>query len=285
MEQQAMVFILMGQSNAVGHGLPMAEEDRICKPQKNVFGLSRQDNLSYHIRSLRWQGYVSGGMNLGEEQDHTWSVANCLAKQWQAAIDGGRQLPDLYIVQIAIGAQGVTAEYMWYPDRPRRLIPGPLGTADISLHPLATHILSLLPESFQAMGKKPRYLIHWRGGENDMTVPARQLQKTLLPIYRRMFADYWHALGGDGELVLHRLICRERAMERDPSGGHLASMAQINAVFDTLAEEKQTSVLDVRSCPYYVADTRQHGIFLEDAVHFTPEVNNWVARQILAGLA
>ncbi len=281
MERQAMVFILLGQSNAVGHGIPMAEADRICKPLKNVFGLSRQDNLSYDIRSLRWQGYVSGGMNLGEEQDHTWSVANCLAGQWQRAIDSGRQLPDLYIVQIAIGAQGVTEEYMWYPDRVPRLIPGPLGTADISLHPLATHILSLLPESFHAMGKTPRYLLHWRGGENDMTVPYRQLQHTLLPIYRRMFADYRDALGQDAEVVLHRLVCRERAMERDPSGGHLASMAVINDAFEALAREAKTTILDVRTCPYYAADPRQHGIFLEDAVHFTPEVNHWVAQQVI----
>lgn len=31
---KAVVFILLGQSNAVGHGIPMREEDKIIKPMK-----------------------------------------------------------------------------------------------------------------------------------------------------------------------------------------------------------------------------------------------------------
>ena len=110
-KDQAIVFILLGQSNAVGHDLPMQEEDKIKIPLANVWGLSRAHNQAYDHTELVWEGYVSAGMNLAEEQDDTYSVANCLARRWQNAIDGGADLPDLYVVHIAIGAQGVTERY------------------------------------------------------------------------------------------------------------------------------------------------------------------------------
>ena len=65
------VFILLGQSNAVGHGIPMEEKDRITTPLKNVFGLHRRENQRFDLQKLIWSGYESGGMNLAEEQDHT----------------------------------------------------------------------------------------------------------------------------------------------------------------------------------------------------------------------
>ena len=154
-QRKAAVFILLGQSNAVGHGISMKEEEQIHVPMKNVFGLHREQNQSFHNAALRWQGYTSCGMNLAEQQDETWSVANCLAREWQAHIDAGNAagLPDLYIVHIAIGAQGVTEEYMWHPAREEKLIPGKLGEVDISLFPYCRHIFSLLDASFRELEK------------------------------------------------------------------------------------------------------------------------------------
>ena len=88
-DKKAAVFILLGQSNAVGHGVPMEEKDKIKAPLKNVFGLSRKDNQSFGNEKLLWSGYLSAGMNLAEEQDDTYSVANCLASLWQKHIDEG----------------------------------------------------------------------------------------------------------------------------------------------------------------------------------------------------
>ena len=92
----------------------------------DIIGVFRRGNkppvqpvvLTYDNDKLYWTGYTNYSMNLAEEQDNTYSVANCLAKQWQNEIDNGSNLPDLYIVHIAIGAQGVTEKYMWYPKRP-----------------------------------------------------------------------------------------------------------------------------------------------------------------------
>ena len=73
--KKAVVFIILGQSNAVGHGIPMCEEDRILAPFKNVFGLSREDNQSFDNTTLTWSGYTSFGLNLAEEQDNAEYLA------------------------------------------------------------------------------------------------------------------------------------------------------------------------------------------------------------------
>ena len=87
MKKKAAVFIILGQSNAVGHALPMKEEDKIPSPLKNVFGLDRKDNQSFDNKALVWSGYTSFGMNLAEEQDNTYSVTNCLARVPQCMSD------------------------------------------------------------------------------------------------------------------------------------------------------------------------------------------------------
>ncbi len=280
--EKCAVFILLGQSNAVGHGVPMKEEDKVLLPMKNVFGLSREKNQSFDNGSLFWQGYTTAGMNLAEEQDNTYSVANCLAKHWQAAIDSGKALPDLYIIHIAIGAQGVTRGYMWYPDRPEKILPGKLGTVDISLYPFTEHILSLLDENFRKMGKDYEVMgLHWRGGENDTTVEIEELQAELENIYIRIF-DGFKAKIGAYPLVFHKLVCHDRTMDLDPTGEKLRRLHYINRVFESLSERYGAEIFDATKAPQFIPDVRGNGIFIGDCVHYTPEVNDWVAEQILA---
>lgn len=283
MKNKAAVFILLGQSNAVGHGVPMAEEDKIKNPLKNVYGLHRENNQSFAVKSLTWSGYRSAGMNLGETQDDTYSVANCLAKQWQTAVDDGEDLPDLYIVQIAIGAQGVTEKYMWNPGREEKLVPGKLGVADISLYPFTCHILSLLEKSFAEMGKEPDYIgIHWRGGENDVTEPVEKLSATLQPIYDEMLNGFCRAIGKSVPIILHHFVCEDRSMDMDPTGESLKGLRYINNLFEKLAKEHaNVSLFDIRKAPFYVPDKRGNGIYIEDVVHYTPKTNTWVASEIL----
>lgn len=282
--KKAAVFILLGQSNAVGHGIPMREEDAIRTPLKNVFGLHREDNQSLHNTALHWRGYTSAGMNLAEQQDDTWSVANSLALAWQALIDAGNPagLPDLYIVHIAIGAQGVTDGYMWHPAVEEHLIPGTLGTVDISLFPFSCHIFSLLEESFRRMGTDWEVLgLHWRGGENDVTAELPHLEAELEKIYTEIFGAF-NALLDAPPTVLHRIVCPDRMHDMDPTGQYLERMHYINTVFEKMqARFANLSVFDVRSAPQYTADVRGNGLFIEDVVHFTPEVNRWVAQKIL----
>ena len=81
-DNRAAVFILIGQSNAVGHGVPMESDDKICRPLKNVFGLKRETNQSFENDKLYWSRYTSDGMNLAEEQDDTYySRGNTYSKE------------------------------------------------------------------------------------------------------------------------------------------------------------------------------------------------------------
>ncbi len=282
--QKAAVFILLGQSNAVGHGVPMAEKDIIKAPLKNVFGLSRTDNQSFDRTELVWSGYTSFGMNLAEEQDNTYSVANCLASLWQNHIDTGNvpHLPDLYIVQIAIGSQGVTEGYMWHPEREAKLVPGKLGTVDISLFSFCKHIFGLLNDSFAKMGKEYEIIgLHWRGGENDATATEEYLSQHLENIYVQIFETF-NGILNTPPIVLHKLVCPDYMNDTDPTGQQLKNMEYINAVFEKLEKKyKNILIFDARNAPQYIPNVRGNGIFIEDAVHFTPEVNRWVAGCIL----
>ena len=282
--RKAAVWILLGQSNAVGHGLPMTDDDIIRKPLENVYGLHRNRNQSFDSRELVWENYISSGMNLAEEQDNTYSIANCLAKQWQMQIDRGNPhgLPDLYIIQIAIGAEGVTEGYMWHPDREPRLIPGMLGTVDISLFPFSLHIFRLLAQSFAAHNTEYDIIgVHWRGGENDVTQTKEYLSEHLEDTYAAIIEAFGDSLGTP-PLILHRIVCPDRMLDMDPTGKCLENMHEINRVFDRLQDRyRNVTVFDPRSYPQYEEGIRGNGLFIEDMVHFSSDVNQWIANRIL----
>lgn len=280
---KASVFILLGQSNAVGHGIPMEDKDKICQPLKNVFGLKRETNQSLDNENLFWSGYTSHGMNVAEEQDHTYSVANCLARLWQDKIDVGNELSDLYIVQIAIGAQGVTNGFMWNPDYERKLVPGKLGTVDISLYPFTVRILSQIKKSLYDIGKTPDAIkMHWRGGESDAFVSEELVHQTLKPNYNTLFNGFYNALGEKVPTVLHKIVCHERCAVLDPSGKAFVKMNYINEAFEEMAmKSANMTVFDVCDCPHYVHDQKENGLFIEDAIHYNPQTNRWVAEQIM----
>lgn len=236
-ERKNAVFILLGQSNAVGHAIPMKKEDITGEPLKNVFGLHRDNNQSFDNRALKWRNYTSYGMNLAEEQDNTYSIANCLASLWQEHIENGNQyaLPNLYIIQIAIGGQGVSKEYMWYPERKEKLIPGKLGTVDISLFPFSKHIFSLLEDSFKELGEEYEIIgLHWRGGESDLFEAGEYLEEHLKGIYEEIFAEF-NKLLRNPPIVLHKIACCDCLNDKDPSGECLKNMEYVNELFQDFA--------------------------------------------------
>lgn len=282
--RKAAVFILFGQSNAAGHDTPMCEEDIIREPMKNVFGLSRTLNQSFDNERLFWSGYTSFGMNLGEELDNTYSLANQLARVWQDYVDKGNSadIPDLYIIQIAVGAQGVTENYMWYPKAARRLHPGVFGVVDISLYPFSCRILSLLKKSFDADGIDYDIIgLHWRGGENDTSVVREDLDAHLNEIYSEMLSGYNRILNFP-KIYMHRIIAKDRMFDLDPSGKKYERMCKINAVFESLCEKfPNVEMFDASTSPLFLPDVCGNGVFISDHVHYTPELNMWAAECIL----
>ena len=274
----AAVWIHLGQSNAVGHSLVMRKEDHLSG-LSHVFGLSREKNQSFSAEKLTWEPYSSAGMNLGETQDHVYSVPSCLASLWQQAKEAGEDLPDLYIVQIAIGAQGVTEKFMWYPWKERRLIPGPLGTADIALYPFTLHVLSLLDDSFRTMNKRYEILgIDWRGGEEDPIVGRETLENTLHGIYETMLNGFFEALGQRVPVALHRIVSEKAA--RLP--GEKEGIRFVNREFERLSREiPEVSFVSESDAPWYDPEDPLDGLFEADGVHYTERVNRWAAGRVL----
>lgn len=284
--KRPVLFILLGQSNAVGHGVELDEDERITSPLKNVFGLTREDNAFPSEECAVWRGFVTGNMNLGEDEEHHASIANYLAPMWQSAVDSGEELGDLYTVNISIGAQGVTEEYMWYPGRDMRYVPGKLGEVDISLTPYAENVLARVKKYFDGLGVVPKTVIHWRGGENDSLVPAEKLSGRLFNIYEEIFTRLKSALGFPCKTVLHRIVCDTRAFDFNPVDGlSIKSMGYINNVFCDLSERlENTEVFDGTRIPGFTLSSEDRGIFVEDKVHFTAEANKWVAKTVFEDL-
>ena len=160
----AAVLYIMGQSNAHAHDQNLAEQEHITCPMKNVRTLNRAYNQSFENDHVEWSGFTSAEYNLGETQDHTASLAYYTAKAWQKAIDDGMALPDLYIVQISIGAEGLFAGNdngptgMWSMEKPKKLKPGVLLEADIALFPFALHTMKLVHEDLSARFHNPYML-------------------------------------------------------------------------------------------------------------------------------
>ena len=280
--KKAAVFMIFGQSNATGHAMMMKEEDYISKPLKNVYGLNREPNQSFDIDRLEFSGYTSFGMNLAETQDNTYSVPNQLARAWQDKIDAGEELPDLYIVQISIGSQGLYD--MWNMEMERKLKPGTLGEVEISLFPFTVHILSLLNKYFKDNEIEPDFVgMHWRGGEQETRRPfASLMEGKLKNDYKKFFGALREALGYNAPIVLHKMPFVEVFAKEDPTGGHLGAMTYINYVFEQLTRElEDTTVFDPTKCPFYNPAIWDSGIFRWDLIHYTGEMNTWVAEEIL----
>jgi hypothetical protein len=71
-------------------------------------------------------------------------------------------------------------------------------------------------------------------------------------------------------------------MDMDPTGVKLERMHYINSVFERLAEKYGAEIFDATKAPQFIPNVRGNGIFIGDCVHYTPEVNGWVAETILA---
>jgi len=280
-KNDAPLLIVMGQSNAHAHATKLPENEIITSPLKNVHGLSRDFNQAYGLDDVTWSGFTTGGMNLGETQDHTCCLANVFAAKWQAAIDGGAELPDLYIIQISIGAQGV-AEFevhgwnMWYPMRELILKPGPLGTCDISLYMLATEILSLASMNLLASGKHPRVIgLHWNQWETEASTGSRALNM-MEENFKNLFWGFFTALGSNASgkgvpLYLYRALTGNYPEDR---------LARVNTVLDGFtASLADCRVLDLRESALYDDTPKTHGIFMDDGIHYTPAAHRWFAER------
>lgn len=282
MKNKAAVLFISGQSNAHAHIQFLEEGERITQPLKNVFSLDRNPNQSFDITDVVWSGFTGAGKNLGEIQDHTASFAYFVAKLWQNAIDGGAELPDLYIVQMSIGGEGIIngrgiGDGMWNPEKEKCLIPGKLGEADISLYPLSLHINRLVMENLRRCGKDPVVIgWHWFGSEQDTREGGYDNPK-LLQIYDNFFDTMISAIGQLCPLYLYKIyIDRFCKVQKITDEG----IPVINAALERQCHRfPKVTFVKTEQCPYFDVEHPNYGIFFRDNAHYLGKTQQWFANR------
>ncbi len=280
-ENDAPILVVLGQSNALGHGTKLDDKDIIRTPLKNVYGLSREDNQAYGLSDIKWSGFKTSGFNLGETQDDTACLSNYFASMWQNAIDNGNDLPDLYIIHISVGAQGVCEKEMngynmWYPFREPVMKPGGTYECDISLYPFTTEILSLAAMNLIEAGKRPRVIgLHWNQWETECLTGESAMSECKAH-YENIFWGFFTALGSGktGKSIPFYLyrplseVCRQEDLDR------------MSEIFEDFTHTYEScKILDLRTAPFYDDTPRTHGIFEKDGMHYSPQSQLWFAMQ------
>ena len=275
LKQNVPILIVCGQSNAHGHGTQLEEYKKIMVPLKNVWGLGCEYNQAYNLSQVKWSGFVSYGMNLGEVQDHTYCLATEFARKWQHSIDSGMKLPDLYIIQISIGGQGIAAQEknncnMWYPHRPKVMQKGALGSVDISLYPLAMEIFPLAMQSIRDAGHNPYEIgFHWNQWETEVDTGGDAI-KQAKENYTELFNGFRKALGQNFPLYLYRPLSD---VYNNPTG-----VTYITELFsEFIKADENIKLIDLSQSDLFDAQCMDKGIFQKDLVHYTPKVQKWFA--------
>lgn len=277
LQSDAPILIVMGQSNAHGHGTKLPENERITQPLTHVYGLTRKDNQAYGLSDVTWSGFTTEGMNLGEVQDHTACLAESFARLWQTDCDKGIPLPPLYIIQISVGGQGIykderDGENMWYPGREKIINVVPGSVVDVSLYPLAVEILSLAMKNLKAAGKTPRIIgVHWNQWESEVYTGGECLLSAEKN-YTELFAGFREALGTDYPLWLYEPL--SLVYENDEG---LKFIAELFNKFER--ESELVHLMRSSEYPGFDPSRNDQGIFMSDCVHYSPEVQKWFGQK------
>lgn len=277
----AAVVYIMGQSNAHGHAQEMCREDMVLSPMKHVFSLDRQDNQFYGLDAISWSGYTTQGKNLGETQDNTYNLAYFLATRWEKLAEE-RNLPDLYIVQISVGAQAVVNGSrfpgcgMWNPDHERIIQPGGWEEADIGLYHLAKDILPLVHQDLCRRYKKPAALgLHWIGNESDAETTA------VYPVdftarYDHFFDSILSAICFDCPVYFYQILCTRR------DGFVPEGIDFVNAQHLRLVQKlPHASLYDLRESPLWDDEDPCFGLFAPDMCHYRARTQKHLAQRFL----
>ncbi len=272
-EQDAAVLIVLGQSNAHGHGTRLQPKQRIIEPLRHVHGLARAENQAYDLADVAWSGFTSYGMNLGETQDHTCCLANYFAIKWQQHIDAGNslQLPDLYIIQISIGGQGIAAYEgygnMWHMKRQPVLKPGNLFDVDISLYPLTVQILDKAMCNLQRSGKTPRVIgLHWNQWETEVDTGGSAILDAR-ENYTSLFTGLREAIGSPFVIYLYQPL--------SDVFDDMRGLDVIERVFADFAAFDQFNIMDLRQSQLYNGELDDKGIFQKDGIHYHCRAQQW----------
>jgi hypothetical protein len=154
------------------------------------------------------------------------------------------------------------------------MIPGPLGTVDISLYPWTLKVLRLAMAQLRAAKKHPAVIgVHWSAG-NDCTQTVEQLGD-LEKHYQTMFAGFRQAIGQEYTLYIQELLHVDRLKD---FGLTADSMLFENELQHQRAKaDPSVKMISAANSPYWQAGVVGNGIFVADHVHYTEDVQRWFA--------
>lgn len=278
----AAVVFIGGQSNAHAHMQAMDPADRVTEPMKNVFKLDATRNQSFDTTDAFWSGFTTQDYNLGEVQDDTYSFAYYLATKWQRAKDEGKPLPDLYIVQISIGSQGIL-NGLWNKDIQPVIVPGPIGVCWVSLYWLALHVNPLVIQNLKAHFKHPTVLgWHWIGSDQDVVHGGYDH-----PDFHTRYDEFFDTMlptMDNPPLYLYKPVYYKLAEDHEAF-----RMEGIHGVTDELRRQMtrypKSELVEVdKDCPNWDPTDELSGVFSPDNIHYRKETQEWLADHFFRGV-
>ncbi|MFE2722606.1 discoidin domain-containing protein [Kitasatospora sp. NPDC059327] len=277
----APVLIVLGQSNAEGWTAPIQDTADVaqCRAFGHVKGLRRTNNRVTGAESATWSPYTCVGNNLGQEYagGRNYNVASATALRWERAVTAGAALPDLHVIHVAWGAQGIQetdgTNNRWWPDR---------DPTDIeSLFPLAVNTITNGLRALREAGKQPRVIgIHWNQWEAEAgarsTISADHIQQAFLKVLEPLRTI-------TGAATAPVFLYRPRTSHYDAM-----SKAHITEALTGLAARPAPNpyrLLDAAEATsatgvplYDPAIPKYFGIY-KDGIHYTRAVHEWFADQ------
>jgi hypothetical protein len=270
--------IFAGQSNSGGTEAIVAA-DQIVTPLANVYVVAPKHNQSYDITDVVWWKYTSANGTLSRSVfGNMYNTAYYVAKKWQARIDAGEALPDLYIVHIAEGNQGThfsLTNNKWAPERDRKL--------PDSYYHLMRHVLNLAVRNLTTSGKNVRVLgVDWNQWETDILGTAGSVATEIATEYtgsmNKVINGFSEALGCE----VPWYFWRPRSRFWDETLFQIIAK-QVDAM--VASNPVRFSLIDVADHPDFresAAAKAPQGVFQTvDGLHYLKKVFEWSADQVL----
>ncbi|MET9403633.1 discoidin domain-containing protein [Kitasatospora sp. NPDC002965] len=276
----APVLIVLGQSNAEGWGAPLDTADKAkCQALNRVKGLNRTNNRTAGATSATWSQYTCVGNNLGEEHGGglNYNVASATALRWQRATESGTALPDLNVIHIAWGSQGIQdtdTDYgpntRWWPGRDPNDVE--------ALFPLAMNTITNGLRALEAAGKQPRLIgIHWNQWEaeagNASTVSTAAIQAAFLKVFNPL-----RTITGDTGAPFFLYRPRSTAYNQASTGHATQALTAIAAAAPYKLLDAANATSATGTPLYQPTASPNFGIFT-DTKHYTADVHKWFADQ------
>jgi hypothetical protein len=279
----AAFYLDAGQSNSEAWGLALAPADQINTPLSNVFVLNNT-NQTYNITDVTWTGYVSGNAMIGDNPNtQRPTIAYHVAREWQRRINAGEALPNLYILHVAHGSQGIHPSLggagMWSYLR---------SDTDIgSYYHMTRHLLSLAIRNLLTAGKNVRFLnVNLNLWENEIAF-SQEAADEMTGSFRTIVNGFSEAVGADIPFTFWRprslsynsparfVSVRDQIIALQAS-----NPAQFSLMDAGLHPDFQQEAYDTALANYLVngsSAAAPFGIFQGDNVHYLAKIYEWAA--------